>query len=120
MGMPSDVFLCFDDVVVRNSTLLVPDGSYNVVQLPSEDFRSVTIWIPGANESERQSVVLDAFVEATVGSLIRAVEERKPSLFAQHPNATAVLVDCTHCLLDFDLLICMIPFDSSNLQLAFV
>jgi len=123
MGMPDDVFICFDDVVLPNDTLLVPDGSYNVVELPSEDFRSVTIKIPSFDPTNPspQFVVLDAFVEATVGSLIRAALDRAGPLFASiDPSVTTILIDKSDCVLDFALPVYMIPADSPDLQLAFV
>jgi len=122
MGMPEDVFICFDDVVLPNDTLLVPDGSYNVVELPSEDFRQVKIVLPSSDGTESQFVLLDAFVEATVGSLLRAAEQRIPTAFATFNSATstAFLVDNTGCILDFALPIYMIPVDCSELKVLFV
>jgi len=119
MGMPANVFICFDDVVLPGNTPLVPDGSYNVVELPSDDFRRITVALPAPST---ETVALDAFVECTVSSLIRSVEQRVPDLFhGVDPSSTsAVLLDNTGCILDFSLPIFKIPHDSSTVNLAFV
>lgn len=132
MGMPPSVFVCVDDVIVPSDTPLVPDGSYSIVELPSDDFRTVPLVLDAppataaaasaAGAPPPRTITIDAFVECTVATLLRAAEQRVPDVFrAPHhpPAALPVLTDATGCVLDFALPIYMVPADALPLALAF-
>ena len=121
MGMPPSVAVCYDDVVVPGDTPLVADGAYSIVELPSADFRAVPLVLEPA--APPRAITLDAFVECSVATLLRAAAQRVPDVFrAPHhpPSALPVLADAAGCILDFALPVSLIPSDALPLSLSFI